>query len=315
MFNNPTPPDDKRPVIRPTKSTSWSWPRLVTVQEGPQKSALRGQRNLMATKGRDLPVMDEQSPPSSTPIPASNGVETECINRAEQFSPLSPNGSQEGNDYGSCRESHSNGDLDSFTSNTEVSHPTEDGGRPESNAELVRPTTSGSEHITMHCIEESADSNVQIKPVTNPLEGIQEPSNSEIPPTIPVIKIQGPSRDHSEAGPNEPRPKPTIDSVLAEERKKPIKSLAEQAPEQARSHDTDLVAVLPQPTDLPAGTTIVPVRLRRRKLALRKTRNVLARKTMLKAGLGRQLAIPVKEALRRQAKGEDVTISDIKVIG
>ena len=138
-----------------------------------------------------------------------------------------------------------------------------------------------------------------------------EPENSEDSQTIPVIKVQAPSRDHSEAGPSRPSVQPIISSVVQEEPEKTV----EQVAEQIQKHESNLVAVLPRFTNADPETTISAVRVKRRKLALRKTRNVCARKFLLKASLGRQLAIPAKEALRRQARGEDVTIADIRVIG
>ena len=205
--------------------------------------------------------------------------------------------------------------LDSEETDSQAPHPTESARRQEPMAVPVARTIPDSEQIMEDCNKDNADDNIKFDPVTNPVEAVQEPNNSEVPPTIPIIKIQGPSRDQSESGTNYQSAQPTIDSVLAEERKRTTEEEADRGVEQARSGNIELVAVLPQPTDTGAGTTIVPARLKKRKLALRKTRNALARKTMLKAGLGRQLAIPVKEALQRQANGEDVTMSDIKVIG
>ena len=54
-------------------------------------------------------------------------------------------------------------------------------------------------------------------------------------------------------------------------------------------------------------------RVRKRSKALRKTRNIAARKTILQALLGRQLAEPTKQALRLLAKGEPVDIESLVV--
>lgn len=45
-------------------------------------------------------------------------------------------------------------------------------------------------------------------------------------------------------------------------------------------------------------------KVKKRSLYLRKARNLAARKTILKATLGRQLAIPTKQSLRQLANGE-----------
>ena len=50
---------------------------------------------------------------------------------------------------------------------------------------------------------------------------------------------------------------------------------------------------------------------RKGKLYLRKFRNAVARKTILKATLGRQLAIPTKQMLRLLADGENLTVPDL----
>lgn len=52
--------------------------------------------------------------------------------------------------------------------------------------------------------------------------------------------------------------------------------------------------------------------LKKRKLYVRKVRNVAARKFILKITLGRELAGPTKRKLRRLAKGRDVDTDDIK---
>ena len=52
--------------------------------------------------------------------------------------------------------------------------------------------------------------------------------------------------------------------------------------------------------------------MKKRKLYVRKVRNVAARKFILKVTLGRELAGPTKRKLRRLAKGRDVDTDDIK---
>ena len=160
------------------------------------------------------------------------------------------------------------------------------------------------------CGEEYADLAIDLKPIADVPKAAEEPDDPEVPPTVPVIYIQVPSRDHSEAGASKPNNQPAVDRVVQAQPKKTVNEMAEQI----QSHNTDLVAILPQFTNADPKATISAIRVKRRKLALRKTRNVCARKLLLKASLGRQLAIPTKEALQRQARGEDVTIADIGLI-
>ena len=128
---------------------------------------------------------------------------------------------------------------------------------------------------------------------------------------IPTIKIQGPSRGASEAGPDENNLDSTAEPPLPDRR---VMSF-EEASQEARDRGADMVAVIPHPTDATQPPACVPVKVKKRKTALRKARNLAARKIILKATLGRQLAVPTKEALRRLAKGEDVAITDITVVG
>ena len=128
---------------------------------------------------------------------------------------------------------------------------------------------------------------------------------------IPMIKIQGPSRGASEAGPDEDNLGSDIAPALPDRRVMSFEEACQEATEQG----TDMVAVIPHPTDATQPPACVPVKVKKRKTALRKARNLAARKFILKATLGRQLAVPTKEALRRLAKGEDVAITDITVMG
>ena len=152
------------------------------------------------------------------------------------------------------------------------------------------------------------DSQVESTPVVEPTGVSEAPARQEPLPLIPIIKIQRASKstDHSDASLGGAATPPAIETVLANDR--------QRISEQAANQGSDLVAVLPRSTNTLSEVAVVPVRIKKRKTALRKTRNVLVRKTFLKASLGRQLAVPTKEALRRQAKGEDVTIADITLL-
>ena len=89
----------------------------------------------------------------------------------------------------------------------------------------------------------------------------------------------------------------------------------DQASQQARELDTNFVAVLRHPTIAESPPVAIPVKVKKRRLVLRKARNLAARRIVLKATLGRELAVPIKEALRRLAKGDCVRFTDISVIG
>ncbi|KAG8526935.1 uncharacterized protein KY384_008364 [Bacidia gigantensis] len=166
---------------------------------------------------------------------------------------------------------------------------------------------------------------ISLELITDPTKATQEPDRPEVPPMVPVIKIQRPSREPSgdaiEASPNDlcTCPSSDVPDTYVTDINAPasdqVRSDVAQALEIAEEHDTELVAVMPKSTNTGTNLSMKPVRIKKHKMALRKSRNAIARKTFLKAGLGRQLAMPTKDALRRLARGEDVTIADIKVIG
>ena len=52
MFSCPTTPETQRPRLKPSKSTGWSWPRLVTVPEAQRATAAR-------TRGASVPNEDK----------------------------------------------------------------------------------------------------------------------------------------------------------------------------------------------------------------------------------------------------------------
>ena len=97
----------------------------------------------------------------------------------------------------------------------------------------------------------------------------------------------------------------TIDEMLAKERGVTPSDLPPAATKQPP--DIPRSSVNPRPIDTPTGPGVRRiVRVRKRSLFVRKARNAAARKTILKITLGRQLAMPTKEALRQLAHGEIV---------
>ena len=97
------------------------------------------------------------------------------------------------------------------------------------------------------------------------------PKDPDCRPTIPVIQIQRPSKDPSEAGPSDSGVNTTINRGSTQT---PIE--IDLAVEVAETYGTDLVAVIPRATNTEPETRVAPVRIKRRKLALRKSRNALA---------------------------------------
>ncbi|KAL9104481.1 MAG: hypothetical protein Q9163_000574 [Psora crenata] len=266
MFSSPTTPETSRPRLKPSKSTGWSWPRLVTVKEAPLASAARAGTE-SAPHEEEVPMATSEKPPPLSPI-----QDSEMAGFPESSSPIPP------------------------IEKLEVPHSEEaviaDADQQSSmDGEPAGPATTAE---LEHKIEKA--------------ERNGEPVKTVRPPVIPIIKIQRASKssDHSDYSPREAPMPPTIDSVLAKNQ--------QQVSDQTENQQVNLLAVIPQPTEALLETAVAPVKIRKRKIVLRKTRNVVARKTLLKMGLGRQLAMPTKEALRRLAKGEDVTVADISVV-
>lgn len=78
------------------------------------------------------------------------------------------------------------------------------------------------------------------------------------------------------------------------------------------SYPAHVTNVLPDPLEGAAAPVLPP--LKKRKLYLRKARNLAVRKTVLKAMLGRQLADQTKQALRVLAHGERLLPDDLSTL-
>ena len=124
--------------------------------------------------------------------------------------------------------------------------------------------------------------------------------------------VHKPSQSSSEDTPSSR----TIDEVLANECQKPAQETNPQR-SQSTPDGTPIDGSPMQSMSLKPIAWQAPKdqKIRKRKLYLRKFRNAAARKTILKATLGRQLAIPTKEMLRLLADGENLTIPDISKPG
>ena len=144
------------------------------------------------------------------------------------------------------------------------------------------------------------------------MDRISGPSNSVPYYATPKIMVHKPSQS-SEAEHPASR---TIDEVLANERPSLPQERDSQAPYSTQDGNlTDAppmqsMSLRPIAWQAPKDQTV-----KKRKLYLRKLRNAAARKTILKATLGRQLAIPTKQMLRLLANGENLTLTDLSKPG
>lgn len=131
------------------------------------------------------------------------------------------------------------------------------------------------------------------------------------PLPMPRILIQQPS-EASDARGGSPR-------VAAAPRiiERPLPVERRDSFEQARARinqeiASEIAKLSPRPMS-DADAQVEPKALRPRKsaIAVRRTRNACVRRTFLKGLLGRELAGPTKTALRKRARGEQVTIEDV----
>ncbi|KAL6715862.1 hypothetical protein ACLMJK_006823 [Lecanora helva] len=143
-------------------------------------------------------------------------------------------------------------------------------------------------------------------PPTTPDPAVKEKASAAADPipyyATPKIMVHKPSQSFQSetSGPR------TIDQVLA-------KGIGEPFPLNDRAGTADSPAeapvssVMPRLMDTPTGKGVHKIaKVRKRSLYLRKARNIAARKTILKMTLGRQLALPTKQALRQLANGETI---------
>ena len=154
-------------------------------------------------------------------------------------------------------------------------------------------------------LKEEAPATTPISPVMDRISG---PSNSIPYYATPKIMVHKPSQSWEAESPASC----TIDQVLANERQ----SLPqERDPEPSHSAQNSTLNDAPPMQSM----SLTPIawqapkdeKVPKRKLYLRKFRNVAARKTILKATLGRQLAVPTKQMLRLLANGENLTVPDL----
>ena len=145
-----------------------------------------------------------------------------------------------------------------------------------------------------------AKDEISASPVESTIPSVEDrisPPADPIPYyATPKIMVHKPSQS-SQSDRSGPR---TIDEVLARERELPNTEKRPEIPKQPS--EAPVSSIIPQLRDTPTGKGVHKiVKVRRRSLFLRKARNIAARPTILKATLGRQLAVPTKEALRELA--------------
>ena len=153
-------------------------------------------------------------------------------------------------------------------------------------------------------------------PTTQDFAAPRKPNGPQGQPGLPMISIQKPSRETSEAGPTNEcsrniKAEPKGDSTGAIKQNSSI-SVAETETDKSDA----LTAIPAQPAQPEPENIESPLagKPKPKGLVLPKIRNILVRKTYLKVTLGRRLASPIKEALRYQAQGLDTTIAEIQVV-
>lgn len=313
MFNATSPPETPRPILRPAKSTGWSWPRLVTVHEAQAKPTTGSGANPPYTGRQSVGAMDEE-PPLNTVQEVSNPEDATLAEMRYSMS-TSPDDSQKGtslawHDEQSAERSPSTVYAAAGDSNFKRPNEGEFAAQPaRSSMGTAKPAASAAVVLPPESTMDTPSTEPRLANGTSTMT--DHSVGPQVGSAIPTIKIQGPSRGASEAGPDEENLDSTSEHALPDRR---VMSF-EEASQAARERGTDMVAVVPHPTDATQPPACVPVQVKKRKTALRKARNLAARNIILKATLGRQLAVPTKEALRRLAKGEDVAITDITVVG
>lgn len=161
-------------------------------------------------------------------------------------------------------------------------------------------------------LEEESPASPPTTPIPPVMDRISGPSSSIPYYATPKIMVHKPSQSSEAENPASR----TIDEVLANERQSLPQENDPQLSQSAQ--DSDLTDAPPmQSMSLRPIAWQAPKeqKVKKRKLYLRKVRNAAARKMILKATLGRQLAIPTKQMLRLLANGENLTVPDLSKPG
>ena len=162
-------------------------------------------------------------------------------------------------------------------------------------------------------LEEEMPTTNPASPIPPVMDRISVQSNSVPYYATPKILVHKPSQSSQAENPASH----TIDEVLANERRSLPQGGNDQLLEESVP-DGNLIDGPPM-----ESMSLAPIawqnpqdhKVHKRNLYIRKLRNAAARKTILKATLGRQLAVPTKQMLRLLANGENVVIPDLSNYG
>ena len=94
MFNGTSTPKTLRPVLRPAKSTGWSWPRLVTVHEAQAKPTTGSGASLPHSARQSLGAMNQE--PTLNTVQESNKPEDATLTEQRYSMTTSPDDNQMG---------------------------------------------------------------------------------------------------------------------------------------------------------------------------------------------------------------------------
>ena len=324
----------KRPEYKTSKSSksaAWSWPHLVPIHEQQSRPSQGGQSSA-------FPPLLDRSEQEEPPNAMTSKLHTE--GDTPPSSALSSAGSSPtAGESVAGTVKHQPHELP--RNSLSLSSDPDDDDRPvagsdscavedlakQGETEIAVGSEDTGMHLPLSCgaRSECADHPVVRTVIDVPLkeESPATPSTTPIPPVVdrisppsssvpyyatPKIMVHKPSQSSV----SENSASRTIDELLANNRQSLPQATALQAP--GSTQDGNLTDVAPMqsmsltPIAWQAPETKV---LKRRKLYLRKIRNVAARKTILQLTLGRQLAIPTKEMLRLLANGENLTVPDL----
>ncbi len=144
-----------------------------------------------------------------------------------------------------------------------------------------------------------------IPPVTDRISSLPNPVPYY---ATPKIMVHSPSQSFGA----DDQISPTIDEVSTNERQSLSEARSSQPPHSTLDGNRiDAPPIQSMSLRPIAWQASKAQKVGKRKLYLRKIRNAAARKTILKATLGRQLAIPTKQMLRLLADGENLTVPDL----
>ncbi|KAF6240323.1 hypothetical protein HO173_001934 [Letharia columbiana] len=347
MHSSPVP-IGKRPEFKQSSSAGWSWPRLVPIHEQQSRSSQASQpsaspslRDHSEQEEPPTPMIStmisklhtgEDDPPSPVlsaagSSPTAGGSVAGTIKHEpdehprDSLSPMADSDNDERRAAGS----------DSI-SVEDVAEEKEPGSQRGSVEDVAEMSASASERGSVEDTTQQGDTELPVgykntltdvplgeerpaTPVTTPISSVMDrisgPSSSVPYYATPKIMVHRPSSSEAENPASR-----TIDEVLSTERQSLPQEGNSQPPHSTQDGNlTDTPPMQSMSLRPIAWQASEDQRVKKRKLYLRKFRNAVARKTILKATLGRQLAIPTKQMLRLLANGENMTVPDLSKPG